>query len=64
MVNPNPIKDSKRSMRRAKRGFKTLLTSSRIHKRAARRLGVAQVNKPNPQSEHHQHVGGNMNYNR
>lgn len=40
-VNPNPIKDSNRSKKRAKRGFKSLEESSRKHKRAYRRMSIA-----------------------
>ncbi len=55
MVNPNPIKDSKRSKRRVKRGFKDLATSSRKHRRAMKRLksnGTIGAN----------HNGGNGTY--
>jgi hypothetical protein len=41
--NPNPDPNSKRSVRRKKRGFVTLEKSSRIHKRAERRLATAQT---------------------
>lgn len=40
-VNPNPIKDSNRSKKRAKRGFKSLELSSRKHRRANKRMLIA-----------------------
>ncbi len=61
-VNPNPKPGSNRSRKRKNRNFTSLAVSSRKHRRAARRLGISQVAKPNPQSEHQQHVGGSINY--
>lgn len=63
-INPNPLPNSMRTQKRHNRGWKNLELSSRKHRRAARKLGVSRVNKPNPQSEHQQHVGGSINYNR
>jgi hypothetical protein len=40
-VNPNPKKDSKRSKKRASRGFVSLAVSSRKHRRAAKRMAGA-----------------------
>lgn len=72
--NPHPDKDSKRSKRRRNRGFKDLLSSSRKHRRAERRLAIAQTiaNKRYPagetitgaysQDDFAYHSGGRLNY--
>jgi hypothetical protein len=41
--NPNPDKDSNRSKKRRARGFKSLIQSSRIHRRAEKRLAIGQT---------------------
>lgn len=41
--NPNPDPNSKRSIRRKIRGFISLQKSSRIHKRAEKRLAISQT---------------------
>ena len=42
-VNPNPLPNSRRSIKRRNRGFVSLSVSSRKHRRANKRLAISQT---------------------
>lgn len=69
-MTKQPQKDSKRSLRRKSRGFVDLSTSSRMHRRANRRLSIActmngQLHKPGEKAQVGEWLhtaGGSINY--